>query len=177
MLAYLFVVIAIVFRFLPQTMGFTPVTASLLFFGARGPKRHMWIPVALLIASDVVLNTVRYHYPLTWDQYVTFAWYAAIILLGTALRKNSGPVRVILAALAGSVSFFLISNFMVWAAGTMYPMTLEGLETCFVAALPFFRHGLEGDILFTCVMFAVPALGQYLWGTSEKSAADRISAA
>jgi hypothetical protein len=175
MLAYLFVLLAIGFRFLPQTLGFTPVTASLLFFGARGSKRQMWIPVALLIVSDVVLNTFRYHYPLTGDQYVTFAWYAAIVWLGTTLRKNAGPARVIMTALASSVSFFLISNFMVWATGTMYPMTVEGLETCFVAALPFFRRGLEGDILFTCVMFGIPALAHH-W-SADKSAGDHIAAA
>lgn len=177
MLAYLFVLLAIGFRFLPQTLGFTPVTASLLFFGARGSKRQMWIPVVLLIASDIVLNTTRYHYPITGDQYVTFAWYAAIVWLGTTLRKNAGPARVILTALASSVSFFLISNFVVWATGTMYPKTLEGLETCFVAALPFFRRGLEGDLLFTCVMFGIPALANYWSGARDKSAHDHIAAA
>jgi hypothetical protein len=162
MLAYLFVLIAFAFRFLPQTLGFTPVAASLLFFGARGAKRQMWFPLLLMAASDVYLTTVRYAYPLSWDHFVTWAWYAAILWLGTGLRENARPLRVIGAVLASSVSFFLISNFMVWAAGTMYPKTLSGLTVCYTLGLPFFRRGLESDLLFTCVMFATPALLHYL---------------
>jgi len=161
MLAYLFVVFAFGFRFLPQTLGFTPVAASLLFFGARGEKRRMWIPLALMVTSDVLLNTFRYAYPLTWDLFVTWAWYAAILWLGTNLRENARPLRVIGAALASSVSFFLISNFTVWLSGTMYPITLSGLTVCYSMGLPFFRRGLESDLLFTCVMFAAPGLVHY----------------
>ena len=39
MLAYVFVVFAIAFRFVPHPWGFTPLTGSLLFFGARGTRR------------------------------------------------------------------------------------------------------------------------------------------
>jgi len=56
MLAYLFVILAVVVRFMPHPLAFTPVGASLLFFGARGPRRQLWVPVALLAASDVVLT-------------------------------------------------------------------------------------------------------------------------
>jgi hypothetical protein len=164
MLAYVFVLFAVAFRFLPQTLGFTPVAASLLFFGARGSKRQMWIPVALMAVSDVLLSTFRYAYPLSWDLLVTWGWYAAILWLGTNLRENARPVRVIGASLASSVSFFLISNFVVWASGTMYPMTLNGLITCYSLAVPFFRRGLESDLLFTCVMFATPAILRHFSG-------------
>jgi hypothetical protein len=174
MLAYLFVAFAFAFRFLPQTLGFTPVAASLLFFGARGEKRRMWIPLVLMAASDVLLTTFRYAYPLTWDLLVTWVWYAAILWLGTNLRGNARPLRVIGAALASSVSFFLISNFMVWVSGTMYPMTLSGLTVCYGMGLPFFRRGLESDLLFTCVMFATPALVHYF---SRAAKSDHAAAA
>ena len=52
MLAYLFVVLAVAVRFMPHPWMFTPVTGSLLFFGARGSRRRLWIPFALLAASD-----------------------------------------------------------------------------------------------------------------------------
>src|ERR1700691_963890 len=38
MLAYIFILFAVVFRFIPHPMAFTPVGAALLFFGARGPR-------------------------------------------------------------------------------------------------------------------------------------------
>ena len=62
------------------------------------------------------------------------------------------------AALASSVSFFLVSNFAVWAAYDMYPKTFEGLLTSYTLALPFFRNAVEGDLLFTSVMFATPVV-------------------
>ena len=158
MLAYLFVLFAVAVRFMPHPLAFTPVAAALLYFGARGPKRQLWAPLALLAVSDVILTKILYSDPLTWDHFVTWAWYAAILLLGTQLRENTNWLRVGGAALASSVSFFVVSNFAVWACWNMYPKTLAGLMTCYAAALPFFRRGVAGDMVFTAVMFGVPAV-------------------
>jgi hypothetical protein len=160
MLAYLFVIFAVLARmpFMPHPWGFTPVAAALLYFGARGSRRQLWVPFGLMITSDVLLNKFVYAYPLSWDQPVVWAWYAAILLLGTQLHENSGWLRVAGAALASSVSFFILSDLAVWAFGTMYPKTWSGLVSCYVAALPFFRRGLAGDMLFTAVMFGLPAI-------------------
>jgi hypothetical protein len=170
MLVYAFVLFAVAFRFIPHPMAFTPVGAALLFFGARGPRRRMWVPLALLAASDVILTTLVYKYPFTWDHFVTWAWYAAMLWLGTNLRQNAGVVRILGAALAGSVSFFLLSNFAVWAAwGDMYPRTIAGLMTCYEAGLPFFRRAAEGDLLFASLMFGAPVLLHILAGWLRKS--------
>ena len=164
MLAYAFVLIAIAVRFMPHPLAFTPVMAALLYFGAHGSRRQLWIPLALLAASDVVLTKAVYAYPLSWDHFVTWAWYAAILWLGTSLRENTSALRVALSAIAGSVSFFVVSNFAVWAAWNMYPKTLAGLMTCYTAALPFFRRGFEGDMLFTAVIFGLPAAASAVAG-------------
>jgi hypothetical protein len=169
MLAYLFLLTAVAVRFLPHPWMFTPVAASLLFFGARGPKRQLWLPFVMLAASDVILTRIVYSYPFSWDHYVTWVWYAAIIWLGTNLRENSKPLRVIGAALASSLSFFLLSNLAAWAAWTdLYPRTLNGVMQSYVAGLPFFRNTLEGDMLFTIAMFATPVAVHYLAGVFAK---------
>jgi len=170
MLAYVFVLFAVAFRFIPHPMAFTPVGAALLFFGARGPRRRLWIPFAILAASDVLLTTLVYKYPFTWDHFVTWAWYAAMLWLGTNLKQNAGVFRILGAALAGSVSFFALSNFAVWAAwGDMYPRTFAGLIACYDAGLPFFRRSIEGDLLFTSVMFAAPVALHAFSGWLDKS--------
>jgi hypothetical protein len=135
MLAYLFIVLAIATRFLlllrpAMWLNFTPVGASLLFFGAHGPRKQAWIPVLLLAGSDVVLTKLVYAYPYTLDHFATIAWYAAVLGLGTLLRRNAGPARIAGAALAAAVSFFLISNFAVWLVWNMYPHNLGGLAAC-----------------------------------------------
>lgn len=177
MLAYFFVLFAIAVRFLPHPFAFTPVAAALLFFGARGSRRQLWIPVALLAMSDVVLTKFVYSYVFSWDHYVTIAWYALIIWGGTKLREHQRPLPVLGAALASSVSFFAISNFAVWAAWTdMYPRTVHGLMTSYAAGLPFFRRSMEGDLLFTAAMFATPVALHYLSGLGGK-AGDHVASA
>ncbi len=185
MLAYIFVLLAIAVRFLPfagplnvlpHAWHFTPLAASLLFFGARGSRRQMWIPLVLFAATDVVLTKFIYAYSFSWDQLVTWAWYAAILWLGTNLREKSGPVRVIGAALASSVSFFLISNFAVWAAWpNMYPRAWNGLMMSYAAGLPFFRGTVESDLFFSVVFFGTPvfvaALSRWVRKSSDHAAA------
>jgi hypothetical protein len=156
MLAYVFILFAVAVRFLPHPLAFTPVGAALLFFGARGSRRQLWLPLALLAASDVVLTTMVYRYPFSWDHFVTWAWYAGMLWLGTTLKPNAGWLRILGSALAGSVSFFVVSNFAVWAAWEMYPKTFGGLMLCYDAGLPFFRRGVAGDLVFTSLMFAAP---------------------
>jgi hypothetical protein len=46
----------------------------------------------------------------------------------------------------------------VWAAYNMYPKDFGGLMTSYTLALPFFRNAVEGDLLFTSVMFATPVV-------------------
>jgi hypothetical protein len=169
MLAYLFVLLAVGVRFLPHPWMFTPVVGSLLFFGARGSRRHLWMPLLLLVGSDVVLTKLVYHYVFAWDQLVIFAWYGAILWLGTRLGTNPKMLRVIGAALASSVSFFLVTNFTSWATGALpYARNLSGVLTSYEAGLPFFRHALEGDLLFSMVMFATPLALQAISGVFSK---------
>jgi hypothetical protein len=158
MLAYVFVLFAVAVRFMPHPLAFTPVAAALLYFGARGSRRQLWVPFALLAGSDVILTKFVYSYQFSWDHFVTWAWYVAILWLGTGLRENTNWLRVGGAALASSISFFVVSNFAVWACWNMYPKTLSGLMTCYAAGLPFFRRGVAGDMLFTAVMFGLPAV-------------------
>jgi len=159
MLAYLFVILAVAVRFMPHPLAFTPVGASLLFFGARGPRRHLWVPFVLLAASDVILTRLIYTYPFTWDHFISWTWYAGLLWLGTKLRENARPLPIIGSALAGSISFYVFSNFGVWAAWSdMYPKTFSGLMACYAAGVPFFRRALEGDLLFACAMFAMPVV-------------------
>jgi hypothetical protein len=174
MLAYLFVLVAVVVRLLPHPFSFTPVGASLLFFGAHAPRKRAWIPLALLAASDVFLTKVHYGYPFSADHFATWAWYAAVLLMGGLLRNNARPLRVLAAGLATAVSFFLVSNLAVWAVWNMYPKTFGGLLTSYAVALPYFRNEVAADVGFAALMFSLPALVELLRGARK---GDRIAAA
>ncbi len=169
MLAYLFVLLAIVSRFPAHPWNFTPVAAALLFFGARMPRRQLWIPLAALALTDVALNLFRYHYPLSVDLVVTWAWYAAVLLAGSLLTAKPSLLKAGAFGLGASISFFLVSNLAVWAVWNMYPGTPAGLVACYAAAVPFFRQPL-GDVLFTVVFFSVPMLLETRKRSTAKSA-------
>ena len=62
--------------------------------------------------------------------------------------------------LASSVLFFLLTNLGVWALGTGYPKSPEGLIACYVAALPFFQNTLLGDAFYATVLFGGLALAE-----------------
>jgi hypothetical protein len=102
------------------------------------------------------LNRFVYHFPITWETFVSTGWYAVALLIGSLLKHKVTPLRVVGASLTGSVSFFVISNFAVWAAYNMYPHTLAGLGACYIAAIPFFRWTFASDLLYALAIFAAP---------------------
>src|ERR1700744_5118230 len=90
MLPYLFVLLTIAVRFLPfagplnfipHAWHFTPLGASLLYFGARGPNKQIGIRLVLLAITDFVLTRYIYTFTFSWDQLVTWLWYAGILWL------------------------------------------------------------------------------------------------
>jgi hypothetical protein len=182
MLAYLFVLIAVAMRMMAGTgyfsaLGFTPLEASLLFFGSRMPRRQFAVPLALMIGCDLFLTLVKYQSHITIDQALIWAWYLAPCFIGVLLKDRIRPLYVAGAALGSAVSFFLVSNFGVWLAGYVgYPKTLAGLAACYVAAIPFFGKGLASNLLFSAIFFSVPVLIALTRGTLPEKA-DKDAAA
>ena len=161
MLAYIFIVLAVAFRFMPHPTwwNLTPLAASLLFFGAKQPRSRMWFPLALAFAADHALNVFVWHYRVGAETLVSLAYYAGVLFLGGWLKNNSSMLRVVGASLTMSVSFFLISNFASWLAMPgLYPRSVAGVLECYVAGIPFFRGTLAGDLFFSVAFFGIAAL-------------------
>jgi hypothetical protein len=179
LLALLFVIFAAAFRFAPHPMSFTPIAASLLFFGARSRRKYFWVPMLLLPLADVLLTKFVYAYPFSLsDHLVSWVWYAAMLGLGTTLRGQIRPIRILGTSVAAAVSFFLVSNFAVWAAYTnMYPRSVAGLSMAYLAGLPFFRNEVVADLVFSAAFFATPVLWRALTRAKDKPVPDHIAAA
>ncbi|MGA9061224.1 MAG: DUF6580 family putative transport protein [Terracidiphilus sp.] len=163
MIAYLILLVAVLSRVLPHAgwWNFTAVTGGLLYFGARRPWREMFVPFAALIATDYYLTNFVYHYSFRWQDYA-FNWIglvAAMALGSILLRKRVTFARGAAGALLGPTSFFLVSNFGVWASGfNGYPHTLAGLGTCYLAGVPFYRNDLAATSIVLALALGVPAL-------------------
>ena len=163
MFAYLLLLVAVLTRVLPHAglWNFTAVTGGLLYFGARRPWREMLVPLAALIATDCFLTISVFHYSFHWQGYVTtWAWYAAAMAFGSILlRQKTTFARGVAGAILGPTSFFVVSNFGVWASGfNGYPHTVAGLATCYLAGVPFYRNDLVATSIVLAVALGVPAL-------------------
>ena len=95
-------------RLLPHPWNFTPMMAIGLFAGSHARKASTGVLATLLalVLSDAVLG----FYPGFW-----YVYAAALIpvLLGRLIRDRGGASAIATAALASSLSFFVITNFMV----------------------------------------------------------------
>jgi len=166
--AYFLLLAALLSRVIPHPgwYGFTAVGGSLLYFGARR-RQHLWreilLPVAALALVDYYLTVHVYGYSFAVRDYlVTWSWYAAAIVLGRILLGQCvTPLRVASAAILGPTSFFLVSNYAVWAGahhpGGMYAPSVSGLFTCLAAGLPFYGRDLISTGLVLTLAFGVPA--------------------
>jgi hypothetical protein len=89
-----------------------------------------------------------------------FTWgsFIAVAAIGMLLRRRSGAGAVLWGSLAGSILFFLVTNFGVFLYGGLYPRTADGLRDCYVMALPFFRNAIAGDLFYAAALFGTYAL-------------------
>ncbi len=180
MSAYLILFVAVLSRLFPHALhgvglNVTAVGGSLLFFGARRPRREILFAVAALAATDLYLTTAVFHYPFDLRDYaLTWLWYAAVPLLGRALLNRTATqdrpkwLHCLAAVTITATSFFLLSNLAFWALGTLYPHTVAGLAACFVAALPFYRNDLASTTITAAFLFGLPELARKLLPESPR---------
>jgi len=142
------IVFAAALRLVPHPPNFSPIGAMALFSGAYLGRRGLAFvaPLAAMVLSDLVLG----FYSGVW---ITYSAVALIVIVGwLALPRVTIP-RLGAAALASSVTFFVVSNFGTWGLSGMYAHTLAGLSACYVAAIPFFQNTIAGDLFYTTLLF------------------------
>ncbi len=169
MSAYLVLLLAILSRILPHafhatSVNFTAVGGGLLFFGSRRSRWQALLAVIAMAMTDYYLTVYAYGFPFHLRGYlVTWAWYGAVCLIGYGLlSKQRSALRVGGAVLATSTSFFLLSNFMVWAGGGLYPHSAAGLGACYLAAVPFYANDVMSTAVTAGALFGLPALARVI---------------
>ena len=140
--------------------------ALFLFAGARlGPWPWRVLPFIATAVVDLYFVGIKYGGPSP----LIYASYGLYLLLCAGNWRLESPWRIGAVTLAGSVQFFLISNFSVWldcvlkpemysGGRAFYPATFDGLMTCYERGLPFFRGTLISDVCFSAVLFGAHAI-------------------
>jgi len=142
------IVIAAAARLIPHPPNFAPVAAIALFGGAylTDNRLALLLPLSAMLLSDLILG---FH----GQMIAVYGGFMITVGIGMMLRNRLGLGPVAGAALTSSLVFFLLTNFGVWLFDGMYPVTLEGLVACYVAAIPFFQNSLAGNLFYVAVLF------------------------
>jgi hypothetical protein len=151
MIPTLFLLLCVVLRIVPHPPNFAPVGATAVFAGRTlKPWMAMLLVAAAMFVGDIVLSLLHGYPIMSWVTPFVYGGFFVQAGLGRLLRSKKGGA--IAAAVGGSVTFFVLSNFGVWVAGSMYAHTPAGLVECYVAALPFFGGTLVGDVIWTLIL-------------------------
>jgi len=142
-------------RLLPHPSNFTPIGALALFAGAHFDNKR-WafiVPLAAMLLSDILIG---FHGQMP----VIYGAFAVIVAMGFLLKEKKTALNVTGASLVAATFFFVVSNFGVWAFDGLYPLTMAGLVTCYIAAIPFFQNWLLGTLFYAAVLFGGFALAE-----------------
>jgi len=166
------------YRFPYLLSNFTPVGAIALFGGAYFTDKWKAYMVVLLtlFASDILIN---YLYTSKWvlwysGSFWVYLTFAIMVFMGSYIDKVGSVVltfietltkqrssilksiaaitSVGMASLASVAVHWLIID-MPWLYGPLYPHNLTGYGQSLVAALPFERNMVLGDIVFCAILF------------------------
>ena len=142
--------IGIAGRMLAHLPNFTPVAALALFAGFYFKRRAIaaLVPLGILAVSDLFIGSYEWQMML-----VVYAAFLFPLVFAPSLKKRLSAPRVGGFALCGTLFFFLSTNLAVWLSAGWYPKTPAGLLQCYVAALPFLKYTLFGDLLWSGAIF------------------------
>ena len=152
--AYMAIVVAAALsRLVPHPPNFTVIGALALFGGARfeKPLAAYLVPLAAMLLSDAVIG---FHSGMP----VIYLCFLLTTLMGRRMQDGRTIGLVAKMSFLSSVMFYVISNFAVWAGGSMYPHTAQGLIMCYTAAIPFFGNTIAGTMIYSAVLFAAADL-------------------
>jgi hypothetical protein len=148
-------------RLMPHTDNFVPVFAMILFASVhlKNKLQAILISIGALWLSDLYINNwgkyAEYHNDFVlFSSPFNYLSYLLIALIGVKLFQSTISIKKVFgSSLFIGVVFFIVSNFGVWFSGFMYPLTFDGLLSCYIAAIPFFRATLASNILFSFILF------------------------
>ena len=152
-----FIVILIFFnaasRLIPHPPNATSLVTMSLFTGQQLSRRISFIVLLVsLLLSDLLLHFLI-GYPIfgAWT-FFSYSAFTVIVWLGRKLPKGFST-HLFFYITGSSLAFWLWTNFGTFIFSSLYTHTLNGFFECYIAALPFLRNQLLGDLGWSLVIF------------------------
>ena len=131
----LIIVVVSLLRFVPHPPNMTPVIAVsiLAVTWFKRPVFQFGFPLLIMLLTDMVIG---------FHSLIPVVYLAIMCagLTGFILKKRSSFSTILGSGLLSSIIFFVITNFGVWVVSSLYPKTVLGLVSCYIAAIPFFHN-------------------------------------
>lgn len=161
-------------RLMPHPPNFAPAGSMSLFAGSRlGGWQAYLVPVLLMAVTDPLRVMIFHPGHPAFSSGTPFIYGSLLISvwIGRRWLQNPSIPRIALAASAGSLQFFGITNTAEWLLTVTYPHTAAGLLACYIAAIPFFGNTLASDLLYAGLFFSLYAWASRVTGNARALAA------
>lgn len=174
LVALAFFLVAITLRFVPHFPNMAPVAALALFAGCYlSGGVGLVLAFGAMAASDLIGHWFDVPGMGFYDRTTMLTVYLALGLtasVGTLLRGRVNVATVPVASVAGTLIFFITTNFACWLDPLMgYAPTFEGFSSCYINAIPFARNTLLGDLFYSSALFGLYSLVVLpKWNASSK---------
>lgn len=147
-------------------LNFSPVAAVALCGPVIFPRRvALVLPLAVLLASDLVLNRYWGATLVTVEMGARYVALGLIALLGLRLRESRNLGVFMTASVGSSATFYFLTNTVSWLTAPEYAKTVAGWVQALTVGIPgypptwlFFRNSIVSDAAFTLAMLGCLAL-------------------
>ena len=131
-------------RLIPHPPNFTPIISMALLSGYFFSS--IYLAIIILIFSLLVSDFFLGFYENMIFIYFTILF---IILVFFNISYKINFKNLYLYSFMGAFIFYLITNFSVWATGSLYEKSFSGLVQCYFLALPFFKNTLISTLFYS----------------------------
>ena len=142
------IVILALSRLIPHPDNFTPIIAIAImgsYFFNNINLSYLVVLFSMLIADFFI----------GFYGHMIFV-YMSLLLITFVFFKTNWKINfknLFIFGFIGSVIFFIISNFGVWAISSMYEKSFDGLVHCYFLAIPFFKNTFLSTLVFSYTAF------------------------
>ncbi len=153
------VLILVLSRLIPHPPNFTPIVAVAIMSGYL--FKNIYLSFAILLVSMLVADAFIGFYENIFFVYLSLLF---LVYIFYKLGKGINLKNLFLYSFAGSILFFIITNFGVWLLGSPgldnvpYEKNLQGLIKCYILAIPFIKNTVLSTLTFSYSILLVNTL-------------------
>lgn len=152
----IYIVLGVLGRLIPHPPNVTPLTNLCLFAGSNLSRGLALITMFICYSmSNIAIAYFNGHPIFGYWAFFTYSGFAFIVLLGSRLSKPYNTKKLVTYVGISTLVFWIWSNFGSWLATPLYDKDFNGLISCYIAALPFLRNALLGNLVWMVVVFGI----------------------